>query len=84
MISQILNVYELNEANLELYELKLRIWLCNTIIKPLSEKINEMNLELAEKHANMNITLGQTPIDLIQTAIAHRTDLCNTFDFYVN
>uniref|UniRef100_A0A915LJ79 Ribosomal RNA methyltransferase FtsJ domain-containing protein n=1 Tax=Meloidogyne javanica TaxID=6303 RepID=A0A915LJ79_MELJA len=69
----------LKEANLELYELKLRIWLCNTIIKPLSEKINEMNLELAEKHANMNITLGQTPIDLIQTAIAHRTDLCNTF-----
>nr|CAD2169727.1 unnamed protein product [Meloidogyne enterolobii] len=78
-LKEILNVYELNEANLELYELKLRIWLCNTIIKPLSEKINEMNSELAEKHANMNITLGQTPIDLIQTAMAHRTDLCNTF-----
>nr|CAD2160687.1 unnamed protein product [Meloidogyne enterolobii] len=78
-LKEILNVYELNEADLELYELKLRIWLCNTIIKPLSEKINEMNLELAEKHANMNITLGQTPIDLIQTAMAHRTDLCNTF-----
>uniref|UniRef100_A0A1I8BTD7 Uncharacterized protein n=1 Tax=Meloidogyne hapla TaxID=6305 RepID=A0A1I8BTD7_MELHA len=77
-IKEILDVYELNEADLEVYELKLRIWLCNTILKPLSEKINEMNSELTEKHANMNITLGQTSIDVIQTAMAHRTDLCNT------
>jgi hypothetical protein len=78
-VKEILNIYDLNETDLEMYELKLRIWLCNTILRPLSKKIIEMNADLADKHSNLNITLGQTSIDMLQSAITHRTDLCNTF-----
>jgi hypothetical protein len=70
-----LALYGLNESDLESYELKLRIWLCNTIIRPLVDKIDELNSILTEKHSNIHVRIGQSSLDEIQS---HKADLYNT------
>jgi hypothetical protein len=75
-LTQILKFYELKESELEAYELKLRIWICNTIVRPLLDKIDELNNMLAEKHTNLHIRIGQSPLDMLQT---HKAELCNSW-----
>lgn len=73
---QILRFYDLDETKLEAYELKLRVWMCNTIVRPLLEKIEELNRMLAEKFTNLHVRIGQSALDAIQ---AHKLELCNTW-----
>ena len=61
---------------MEAYEIKLRIWMCNTIVRPLLEKIDELNKMLVEKYSNLHIRMGQSSLDAIQT---HKVDLGNTW-----
>lgn len=71
-----LNRYGLDESNLETLELKLRIWHCNTILRPLVEKIDELNATLTEKFTNLHARIGHSSLEVLQT---HKADLCNTW-----
>ncbi|KAI1721380.1 transmembrane protein [Ditylenchus destructor] len=70
--------YDINEYRLDEYELKLRIWICNTILRPLAQKIDEMNDILSKKYSVLHLKIGSTAPDVLQSALLSKSELCNT------
>uniref|UniRef100_A0A914HBN2 Transmembrane protein 209 n=1 Tax=Globodera rostochiensis TaxID=31243 RepID=A0A914HBN2_GLORO len=75
-LKEILEIYGLREQDMEMYEIKLRIWLCNTIIRPLVDKIDDINVDFAEKHQSLHLKVGSSSLE---TILAHKDVLSTTF-----
>lgn len=60
------------------YELKLRVWLCNTILRPLVAKIDELNSQFARLSPPVQIKLGETSLESIQSMLSSKFELCSS------
>ncbi|KAL3089504.1 hypothetical protein niasHS_006888 [Heterodera schachtii] len=73
-LKEVLETYGLREQDMEMYEVKLRIWLCNTILRPLVAKIDEVNAELCEKCPSSHLKVGTSSMEMLLTHKQHFSD----------
>lgn len=59
--------------------MKLRIWICNTIFRPLVEKVDETNQLLSSKFSFLHLKVGSSTPDVMKSSLASKPELCNTF-----
>ena len=77
-MSKILKHYGVLPSELETLELKLRIWFCNTILRPLVAKVDELNSLFAGKFSGLHIRLGASTTETLRNALSHKPDLYTT------
>lgn len=65
-------------AQLPKYELKLRVWLCNTVLRPLVEKIGQLNTHFIRSSPPIQLKLGETSLENILTLLSSKIELCST------
>lgn len=53
--------------------------MCNTIFRPLIEKIDEMNIVLKEKFASLHLKIGTTTPEVLKANLSSRMELCNSY-----
>jgi len=77
-INKILKHYGILPAELNALELKLRIWICNTIIRPLVCKVEELNSLFSEKFSGLHIRVGTSTTETLKNVLSHKPELCTT------
>jgi len=71
--------YGMDYSSIDTCEIKLRIWLCNTVLRPLAAKIEELNVMFAEKFPSTHLRIGFTSPEQFKTALHSRPELCHTY-----
>ncbi|VDL62966.1 unnamed protein product [Nippostrongylus brasiliensis] len=74
----------LREVDLVRGEQRLRAWLVNTILEPLSTRIRETNAKLDKvEHASPPIRIGVSSVEALQAAMISRPELIDTMLPYI-
>ncbi|CAG9539723.1 unnamed protein product [Cercopithifilaria johnstoni] len=69
--SEILNQYRMDAEDFAVAERNLRSWICQTILRPLIVKIDEINAS----HAHLHLKIGHSSVEALQTAASSKCDL---------
>ncbi|EJW73777.1 hypothetical protein WUBG_15316 [Wuchereria bancrofti] len=69
--SEILNQYRIDAEGFAVAERNLRSWICQTILRPLLVKIDEINAS----HAHLHLKIGHSSVEALQTAASSKSDL---------
>ncbi|VDN93674.1 unnamed protein product [Brugia pahangi] len=81
--SEILNQYRMDAEGFAVAERNLRSWICQTILRPLLVKIDEINAVFTkayinqkfQSHAHLHLKIGHSSVEALQTAASSKSDL---------
>ncbi|VBB28109.1 unnamed protein product [Acanthocheilonema viteae] len=77
--SEILNQYKMDAEDFAVGERNLRSWICQTILRPLIAKVDEINAS----HAHLHFKIGHSSVEALQTAASSKSDLLKSALPYV-
>ncbi|KAM3723904.1 Uncharacterized protein ACO02O_07079 [Dirofilaria immitis] len=81
--SEILNQYRMDADDFAVAEHNLRSWICQTILRPLITKIDEINAIFIKFHAHLHLKIGHSSVEALQTAASSKNDLLKSALPYV-
>ncbi|VDM96469.1 unnamed protein product [Thelazia callipaeda] len=73
--SEILNQYNMGAEDFAAAEHNLRFWICQTILRPLVEKIDEVNAVLIKSSAHPLLKIGHSSVEALQVAASSKSEL---------
>uniref|UniRef100_A0A915PGG7 DUF4220 domain-containing protein n=1 Tax=Setaria digitata TaxID=48799 RepID=A0A915PGG7_9BILA len=73
--SEILNQYRIDAEDFAVAERNLRSWICQTILRPLLSKVNEINAMFMKSHTHLHLKIGQSSVEALQSAASSKSDL---------
>ncbi|VDK85113.1 unnamed protein product, partial [Onchocerca ochengi] len=73
--SEILNQYRMDAEDFAIAERNLRCWICQTVLRPLVLKIDEINAIFIKSHAHLHLKIGHSSVEALQTAASSKNDL---------
>uniref|UniRef100_A0A1I7VKJ6 Pecanex-like protein n=1 Tax=Loa loa TaxID=7209 RepID=A0A1I7VKJ6_LOALO len=73
--SEILNQYKMDAEDFAVAERNLRSWICQTILRPLIVKVDEINAIFMKSHTYLHLKIGHSSVEALQTAASSKSDL---------
>ncbi|VDO32961.1 unnamed protein product [Onchocerca flexuosa] len=70
--------YRMDAEDFAIAERNLRCWICQTVLRPLVSKIDEINaifIKACFSHAHLHLKIGHSSVEALQTAASSKNDL---------
>uniref|UniRef100_A0A0N5B9E3 Rho-GAP domain-containing protein n=1 Tax=Strongyloides papillosus TaxID=174720 RepID=A0A0N5B9E3_STREA len=74
-LEETLKMYRMSYSALCICEGKLRVWIKQTILKPLLEKIDQANKELAKDYPGLHLKIGESSLETFNCLAATKPEI---------